>query len=588
MGARILRLSLLVAAALLAPACGGGARPWQPIERALTVDELDERTIGDRFDQEILSGGSLVRDPEIHRFVHDLGHAILDGIEPQPHVYRFRVIEDPSLNAFAVPGGYVYFHSGTLLQANSIDEVAGVMAHEIAHVKGRHYKRLREASRIPDLLAGIGGLATAVATGESGALVVAQGANVAIRLQFTREVEAEADGSGAVFMSRAGYSPEGMARFFDRLALARESTPAALPPYLYSHPDADSRRDRVRALADDLAPQRPPPADLARRFDAMQVRLARLIESDRIHLAERSRPRDAARSDFFFDRAVERANDRDIEGAIRLLQELEPLTPSDPRVPLELGDLHEKQGQPERAFAAFQRATALDPANGYVQLRAGRAAWRLGRRGEAAFHIDQARFHLRAGTGMRARAEAWNRRLAFPMLPVVGIANADVPRERWTAPANETHFGSDESTIAWWGRVAREREREVEALTIRWRDPDGTTAAETRPRWDPERGIAFSELAVADLGRGAPEPTMATDGANTATAAEIAAAEATKTAPGDRGPIPAPTGSHLGPHGGPAPSSRGPGAPRWSVEAWLDGSIVDRQEFAWDAAIAGW
>ena len=89
-------------------------------------------------------------------------------IEPQPFIYRFRVIDDPSLNAFAVPGGYVYFHSGTLLAAGSVDELAGVMGHEIAHVKARHYARMQKASQLPDLLAGIAGMAAAVAAREPG------------------------------------------------------------------------------------------------------------------------------------------------------------------------------------------------------------------------------------------------------------------------------------------------------------------------------------------------------------------------------------------------------------------------------------
>jgi predicted Zn-dependent protease len=141
---------------------------FNPMREITEVSEDDERAIGLQFDAEIREHVTIVEDPVIAAFINDLGQEIVRGLEPQPFIYRFRVVLDPSLNAFAVPGGYVYFHSGTILAAGSIDELAGVMGHEVAHVKGHHYARMREKTQIPDLLIGLAGMAAAVATGEPG------------------------------------------------------------------------------------------------------------------------------------------------------------------------------------------------------------------------------------------------------------------------------------------------------------------------------------------------------------------------------------------------------------------------------------
>jgi predicted Zn-dependent protease len=121
------------------------------------MDEDDERRIGMEFDRELHKQVNIIHDPVVAGFLNDLGQSIAETIEPQPFIYRFRVVEAPSLNAFAVPGGYVYFHSGTLLAAGSVDELAGVMGHEIAHVKARHVARMARGAH-----------AEAIAASESG------------------------------------------------------------------------------------------------------------------------------------------------------------------------------------------------------------------------------------------------------------------------------------------------------------------------------------------------------------------------------------------------------------------------------------
>ena len=243
------RIARLIAAGTLAAACAGcvqddGTR-FNPVEDALTVSKEEERELGFEFDKALRENAVVIEDPVVAGFINDLGQEIVREIEPQPFIYRFRVVQHPALNAFAVPGGYVYFHSGTLLAAGSIDELAGVMGHEIAHVKAHHYKRMREKAQIPALLTNLAGLAAAVATKDATPMLAAQAANVAVQLRFSREFENEADQLGGVFMTRAGYRPDGITRFFERILALSERYPQDIPPYLFSHPDVG---DRIRSV----------------------------------------------------------------------------------------------------------------------------------------------------------------------------------------------------------------------------------------------------------------------------------------------------------------------------------------------------
>ena len=105
---------------------------FNPIRQLTEISDDDERQLGMDFDRELQKHVRVIQDPVVAGYLNDLGQKIVRQIEPQPFIYRFRVIDDPSLNAFAVPGGYVYFHSGTLLAAGSEAELAGVMGRDRA------------------------------------------------------------------------------------------------------------------------------------------------------------------------------------------------------------------------------------------------------------------------------------------------------------------------------------------------------------------------------------------------------------------------------------------------------------------------
>ena len=157
-----------------------------------TYTDDEQRKVGMDFDRALRDQIRFIDDPLVLDFVETLGQSIVAQTGRQPFVYRFRVIEAPSLNAFAVFGGYVYLHSGTLLAATQLDELAGVLGHEIAHVRLEHHARIQEKSKIPELLAQVAGIAGAGATGRPEVYAGAMGINVALQLHYTRKLEAEA------------------------------------------------------------------------------------------------------------------------------------------------------------------------------------------------------------------------------------------------------------------------------------------------------------------------------------------------------------------------------------------------------------
>jgi Zn-dependent protease with chaperone function len=176
----------------------------------------------------------LVEDHPALPAVRDLGARLTRGSR---YPFEFHVVRDPSVNAFAMPGGFVVLHTGLLEQADTAEEVAGVLAHEVQHVERRHGLRgLVQAAGL--------GVALQLALGETGGSVAAAWARDLARLSFSREQERDADARGVEALLREGIDPRGMAVFFRKLA----AQGGAVPALLSSHPASEERFKAVEAL----------------------------------------------------------------------------------------------------------------------------------------------------------------------------------------------------------------------------------------------------------------------------------------------------------------------------------------------------
>jgi predicted Zn-dependent protease len=447
-----------------------------PLRALTTVTEEQERETGASADAQLRGMLPLVDDPIVLGFLNDLGQDIVRQIEPQPFIYRFRLVADENLNAFALPGGYLYFHTATLLQAGSLDELAGVMAHEIAHVKARHYARGVEASVIPELLGQIAGIGLSVATKNPAPLVIGQSVNVALKLKWSRQFEAEADQLGAAFMARAGYDPAGMARFFQRIVAAERAAGSGRwepPPYLFTHPDVEGRIQVALDRADTMTISGSRDPALDGEFRRAQYRLA--MQLDRGGGPLRAEPPNRERAAPLLAEAERHARTGDREAAIATLAEAEAVEPTDPRLSFRRGELLHEVGRTREAIAAWRRALLLDPSVGLNYFRIGSAYKELGDRVNATFYLEQAERRLEDGGTLQKRVQREIERLTFPVIAEAGIADGQS-----ASRAADTNFGhsreelaAGEPEVVWWAKIGGRFMGDRERIEVSWLDPQG-------------------------------------------------------------------------------------------------------------------
>jgi predicted Zn-dependent protease len=211
--------------------------------------EAEEIQLGLQADQEIVGSVGLYDDPELQAYVEDLGKKLAARSERPNLPWSFKVVDDPAVNAFALPGGYIYVTRGLLSHMASEAELSGVVGHEIGHVTARH--GVNQASK--QMLAMIGLGAVALIDEDLSHLAGAAGAGLGLLfLKYGRDDERQADDLGLRYMSRAGYDPREMPAVFNVLAGVQTVEGAGrLPNWLSTHPDPGARRERMQqALAE--------------------------------------------------------------------------------------------------------------------------------------------------------------------------------------------------------------------------------------------------------------------------------------------------------------------------------------------------
>ncbi|WEI20328.1 M48 family metalloprotease [Acinetobacter proteolyticus] len=220
------------------------------------LDQQKEKFIGEKVYREVHRQMPTVQDA----WLEDQFFQVFSGILSQTQLGQpigLVIIKDPQINAFAVPGGLFALNTGLITSAKNLDEIAGVMAHEIAHVSQRHYSRSQEAFKGQGLLALAGILVGAAiasqADGNAGAAVMmgTQAALMDKQLSYSRNQEREADRIGMQFMYAAGYNPQSMADYFETMHRAT-SRVSFLPDFWFTHPLTTERMSEARLRANQL------------------------------------------------------------------------------------------------------------------------------------------------------------------------------------------------------------------------------------------------------------------------------------------------------------------------------------------------
>lgn len=220
------------------------------------LDQQKEKMIGEKVYREVHKQMPVLQNPWLEDQLLSVFSHILSQTQLQQPI-GLLVINDPQINAFAVPGGLFALNAGLINSARNMDEVAGVMAHEIAHVTQRHYSRSQDAFKGQGLLAlaGIlvGALVASQADGDVGTAVMmgSQAALLDKQLTYSRNQEREADRIGMQYMYRSGYNPHSMADFFEVMHRST-SRLSFLPDFWFTHPLTTERMSEARLRANQL------------------------------------------------------------------------------------------------------------------------------------------------------------------------------------------------------------------------------------------------------------------------------------------------------------------------------------------------
>lgn len=221
--------------------------PYTERQQIMMVSEEQESQIGATLFTEIKQESKLSGDGRINSMVSEVGRRIAAAADKPEYNWEFVVIEDESVNAFALPGGKVAFNTGIMPVCKDEAGIAAVMGHEVAHALARHgSERMSQQQALSiggvALMAAISGRSPVVREGVMQAYGL--GSQVGVLLPYSRKHELEADRIGMILMAKAGYDPRQAVAFWERMLARKEGAPSP-PPFLSTHP---SDRKRVEEL----------------------------------------------------------------------------------------------------------------------------------------------------------------------------------------------------------------------------------------------------------------------------------------------------------------------------------------------------
>jgi len=407
---------------------------WAFLEQfagGLTIEK--EKQIGEEFLMQIQQVIPLVEDPFITSYINRLGQRLVAQLGPQPFKYRFFIIDDPSMNAFAVPGGYVFITTGMIRQTEREGELAGVLAHEISHVYARHMSKTMEKAQVTNIATLVAGLASIFLGGALAQplLMGSMAAGASAMLKYSRGFEEEADSLGFKWMMKAGYSPRDMISIFRKMGKQRWFEGGEVPIYLSTHPDVDSRivelANQLSRYQDSLPPglNSPDYRYFAIRVDAAcgnSHQLLRRMTQDSIHdpqnpvfhygkalaLAKLGQTNDAIKE---FNEALKLSPSnslvqRDLAifyfkldrypEAEKLLQELSQRSPQDDVILYYLGRIYQERNQVDRALPLFEKVHRLNPTFSEVYYNLGTLYGEKGQLGPAHYYLGYYSLKARA------------------------------------------------------------------------------------------------------------------------------------------------------------------------------------------------
>jgi predicted Zn-dependent protease len=332
----------------------------------------DEKELGRKFDETIRTQLQFVDDPEVTNYVKGVVDRVAATLPPQPWKIKSAVVANGSMNAFAVPGGYIYIFTGLILGVENEDELAAVIGHELGHVTQRHVAQRMEkmkyisiasiAGTVAGALLGAGGGSNTSNIGRAVMTGSMAGAQSAF-LMYTRQNENEADNVGLDYMTKAGYNPKAMPQTF---VLMQKKTwflsGDTIPSYLATHPGLEERieylRDRIKRMPAEL---------VAREFNKVQFQRIQTILRARMTSAETalayydSKPKAELTCLDLTGRGIALDRLRRVQQADQAFSAALACGPEDPLVLREAGIFHFNHGAFNKAGPYLQKAAVINP-----------------------------------------------------------------------------------------------------------------------------------------------------------------------------------------------------------------------------------
>jgi beta-barrel assembly-enhancing protease len=427
---RLVAIVVLATSLLLGPVRSSWAF-LDELTGSLSIEK--EKQIGEQFLLEIQQEVPLIQDPFLTSYINNLGQKLVAQMGPQPFQYKFFIVDEPSMNAFAVPGGYVFIHTGMIRMAEREGELAGVMAHEISHIYWRHMSKMMEKARVATAAGLIGALASIFLGGALAQplLIGSMAAGESAMLKYSRDFEGQADATGFKWMVMAGYNPRDMVSIFSKMNKQRWLEGGKIPIYLSTHPDVDNR---IVELSHQLAihQQELPPEKNNPDFQYFSIKLASLSGNPNqllrrmtqeelrepnnpalaygkaLALAKLERHGEALAA---FQRASQLAPDnrlikRDLAiyyfdhnqycEALQKLNELSQRYPQDDVVLYYLGRIYQESNKRDQALPLFEKVHKLNPAFSDVYYNLGTIYGEKGQLGLAHYYLGFHSLRVRA------------------------------------------------------------------------------------------------------------------------------------------------------------------------------------------------
>ena len=332
------------------------------------ISPQQDIALGKAFMRQVRQSGLILEDQEVNSYLEALGRKLASHSENPGHSFTFFLVDDMAINAFAGPGGYIGVNVGLFVTADSESELAGVMAHEIAHVTQRHLARRFDAAdkmSLPTTAAILAAIligATTDGSAGAAALTAASAASMQYQINFTRANEYEADRVGIQTLADAGYDPYGMPQFFEKLQKNAKLYGTRPPEFLSTHPVTTNRIAEATSRAETY-PRKPVYTNLD--FLLLRAKLrVRSYQNPKQVLSDFQRYQSASGGDnpvekFEFALLLA-ANDR-YDQAESVMQKLQQSDPDRITYRLALAEIQHGARQTDKALAVYRNTLDLYP-----------------------------------------------------------------------------------------------------------------------------------------------------------------------------------------------------------------------------------